>query len=144
MQEQCNQTEHPVRRRDAPPGDHVVYRLMARDGAVIYIGSTADLAARLAWHRDKPWADYAAERAANRVEAEGREAVAILTERPPFNGQTVVHGGPSALAAAARRAGLLTPALSKLAGQMEAEAGRYPGGPHSRQLAAIRALLEAS
>lgn len=69
---------------------HYVYRLLAADGALLYVGCSVDPASRLATHNtDQPWADLIAEQTVegpyDRAEALRRETAAINSERPRFN-----------------------------------------------------------
>ena len=85
---------------------HALYRFYDRTDVLLYIGITADLAARLQSHRrDKPWwtsvANIKVEHYPSRKTALKAEAEAIQTERPLYNDQHNEHvwhdGLPAAL-----------------------------------------------
>ena len=91
---------------------------------------------RLRSHEEKPWATATAREAEDKVSALGLEAVAILTEQPPLNAQLTAWGGALSLAAAARKAGLLTPDLEAIARQMQS-AFEQEDSPTDEELAAL-------
>ncbi len=74
---------------------HTLYRFFAEDGALLYVGITADLPARFGRHRDgKPWwstvANITVEHFEDRRSVLAAEKAAIEAERPLYNTQ---HNG---------------------------------------------------
>lgn len=103
-------------------GTYVVYELFGQAGELLYVGASSDLAGRLRGHREKPWASARARQARDQIDAEGLEAVAILTKRPPLNKQVTCWGGAPALLAAAEKASVATPQLRTMVRALNDEA----------------------
>lgn len=80
----------------------VVYRLFDEDGKLLYIGSTGNVYTRLGRHPIKGWTRWDARECADRESAYWLEAVAIIREKPPLNGNESVGGRIPALRAKRR------------------------------------------
>lgn len=88
--------EKARRRPDLATRNHVLYRMFAGDGRLLYVGITADVGMRLHAHAgDQPWwrevATITVEHFDDRATALTAETTAILTERPAHN---VQHNRP--------------------------------------------------
>ncbi|HEU5108316.1 MAG TPA: hypothetical protein VFT95_07140 [Micromonosporaceae bacterium] len=82
----------PVAQADLPTKPHALYRFYDRTDALLYVGISMDLPARLRSHRrEKPWwveiAHITVELHESRRAALAAEAVAIAEEKPLYNDQ---------------------------------------------------------
>ncbi|MCW2957180.1 MAG: hypothetical protein JWO69_2049 [Thermoleophilia bacterium] len=92
-------------------GERFVYRLFDATGALLYIGRSGNVAARVVQHGKKPWGPRIASVTTEgpylgTIAAEAAESVAIEAERPPFamsRQQASQRGSDAAVALRAAR-----------------------------------------